>query len=185
MTVEDLSKLAKTYEEAILSNELTKSEVVMLVALIDTRVKSKLTAQIPNKAEPKLEKVEVLDKTPAPLKSTGVSYDPMFDPEPPMKPEVPPPIPDPSGELLLQKNFVCTCYACNRAAYIINDDVHNGEPVEKFINALVPTNGVTQFDKKTQIDSSNDQLKVDCPLCKGRKTLYLKGRKDAETSGAI
>lgn len=184
MTVEELSQLARTYEEAILSNKLTKAEAVMLVALIETRISFKLSTQA-TRVEPKLDKIEILEKIPDPLKSTGIHYDPIFDPPPPIDPEVLPPRADTSHELLLTKNHACICSACNKVAYIVKADVRNGDKVDKFIDALVPQDGVPAFHRTTEMDNANNQLVIDCPMCKAQKSLYLKGRKNAAESGSI
>jgi len=172
-TVEELSDLAKTYEETILSNGLTKAEVVMLLALIDARVKSRLNsvAGVP---------APVAKTTPTPpvVKSKGISYDPMYDPAPPFHIDTPPPRETSTGAILAKEGHACVCNICTKVVYVVNKDIPDNCKIPEFINSFTPTvESFPPLTRTAEIMNVDGQISTDCPLCKGNKSLYLTGKK--------
>ncbi len=184
MLIEEISDLARTYEETILSNKLTKAEAVMLLALIDARVKSKLFTTTPTVAPVAASTVKFPDDAVKPIlpdvvpeKKKGISYDPLYDPAPPFDVEPLPPQTT-TGGIIAQKGHACVCNSCTRVVYMVNKDIPDNCKIPDFIASFTPIDeSFPVITKKVEIMNVDGQISMDCPLCRGSKTLYLTGKK--------
>lgn len=184
MIKEEILDLARTYEEALMGNNLTRAEMVMLLALIDARVKAKLQ-QLPSNPTPAPvvvgkdstgdvpENMKVRETT----AKKSVAYDNMYDPPPPFDVDKPPPQGTGTGAILASKNSACMCNSCGKIIYMINRDIPDNCKVDYFIESFTPIEPAPKMTKKIEIMNVDGQISTDCPLCKGGKTLYLTGKK--------
>src|SRR4030042_3175279 len=158
MTVEELAGLARTYEETILEHKLTRAEVVMLLALIDARVKEKLTSKstvAPAPVTASIDAPATTKKVAAsipvePTRKKSIQYDPLYDPAPPFEVESPHP-PVSSSGILVQRNQACVCNACGKISYIANRDVPNDCKVDFFIEQFTPFGDAPVLTRKLEI----------------------------------
>jgi len=175
MDTKDLSELAKTHEEALLAQNLTKSELIALLALIQARIYSKVYSNmgpsivtVPLVSAPKTE-------SEPPKKSTkSVKYDPVYDPQPPFEPDKPPER-IVSVKVLAQPNDACVCMACNKVSYTVNRLIRDGDKVDNFLASYTPMPSVPKLTRKIEIMNVDGQISVDCPQCGANKSLYLTG----------
>ena len=85
----------------------------------------------------------------------------------------------PSGKVMIPKGFECTCDGCNLVVYRISTDVYENMAKKDFVAAFTPANGAPEL--KMPLDAWADSgvnLAIDCPLCKGDKSLWIKGKGD-------
>lgn len=148
METNEISELAKTYAEAILTNKLTKAEVVMLLACINARVENVLSTAISPVTAP----VKAYVATPAP--------------EPPK----------PQGQKIADKGYPCVCIMCNKHIYTLKNDLYDNTTVKDFIDAYLPMPGFPLLSKQTKISNIDNNITTNCPSCNGEFTLYLAGR---------
>ena len=182
LTSQEINDLARTYEEAILSQKMTKAEIVMLVGLLQARLMKALDAYVVPE--------EVEDTEPTPSKTLAkatttvstppkraIKYDTLYDPPPPFSSDPLPPPPEPTGKVIARKNQVCTCVNCNRIAYIVNKDIADNCKVKDFVASFTAADEVEELTPKIEIMNMDGNISVDCPRCQGNKTVYLVGKK--------
>jgi len=178
MTIQEIDTLAKTYSDAIFTNELTKIELVMLLALIDARIKSAVFSAGTGESRKSVSKKVVKRIVPVVRKKKGIKYDPMFDPAPPFSPDpLPPPEAVEPERILVSKNTACICSVCNKVIYIVKQDVYNNCKIPAFIDSFSPTDGNKPIDRTAEIQNIDGQITTDCPSCGAFKTLYLTPKK--------
>lgn len=183
MDTRELSRIAVNYVTSIMTHDLTKAELIMLVATIEARIMAII--QAPSVApkietEPAIEELdedreEPIQDAPAPKIAKSVKYDSMYDPPPPMTGEAPPPRNDSTGRVLANKGTACLCSACRKVVYITNTDVVDGMKVKDFIAAYTPTDGMPAISKTAEIENFDGNIATDCPACKSAKKLFLTG----------
>jgi hypothetical protein len=172
MTLNELAVMAKTYEEAILYQKLTRMEVVCLMAMINKRIDSKLFSQ----EKPVMKEPPIQDTGSVPPQvHKAVPYDGVYDAPPPVEPEVLPP-PVPSNKILARANQACICSACSAHVYTVNKDITEGCKIPDFIGSFTPMQGEKPVDKSFRIQNIDGNITTDCPRCKSSNTLYLCGR---------
>ena len=181
-TKEELLDLAKTYEETILSNDLTRADVVMLLALIDARVKAKLNQSLPSApvVASTIAPIETIETHTAitPTRKKEIVYDPIYDPAPPFAVETPPPQTQPTGAVMAQNGYACVCNACSKVVYMVNRDIPDNCKIPYFIESFTPMDATTPpLTRKADIMNVDGQISTDCPVCRASKTLYLTGKR--------
>lgn len=84
-----------------------------------------------------------------------------------------------SGSVMIQAGFVCMCDQCKAAVYKIAMDVRETMNKKDFVACFLPLGDAPELKMPldTWADSSGN-LAIDCPLCKGTKSLWIKGHGD-------
>ncbi len=85
----------------------------------------------------------------------------------------------PAGNVMIPTGFLCECDQCNVAVYRIISDVHENMNKKDFVACFKPLGNAPEL--KMPLDTfadSNGNLAIDCPLCKGTKSLWIKGKGD-------
>lgn len=83
----------------------------------------------------------------------------------------------PPGNVMIPAGTQCECDTCNKIAYNIIDDIYENTKKKDFVDAFQPANGAPEL--KMPLDTWADEygnIAIDCPLCKGAKTLWIKGK---------
>lgn len=198
MNSKDLNEIAKVHVDTILAQELTRAEAIMVVALIQARIVSAVSGVAPTTLPlvkdsfitegmaPK-PKIGVIAGT-APMPESipmrkSVPYDPETDPAPDIQIVEPPPREDLKGKQLAPNNKACICSKCEVIAYVTNRPIIDGMKIGDFIEAFTPGEGLQPLSRKTTIKNIDGNISVDCPNCKGEKTVYLVGKKPHSTGG--
>jgi len=94
---------------------------------------------------------------------------------------VPPPAApmQPTGNVIINKGQECMCDLCQKVIYQIGIDVRENMNKKDFVACFLPQNGAPAL--KMPLDTWADtagNLAIDCPLCKGDKSLWIKGKGD-------
>lgn len=90
-------------------------------------------------------------------------------------PETPKPVS--SGPVIIPKGTTCTCEACKKPVYQVVNDVLETMTVNEFVAAFAPVNGAAAMTRDTDMwGDLYGNIAVDCPLCKGRFTVWIKGK---------
>ena len=187
MDTRELNRLAVEYVSSILTHDLSKAELIMLVATIQARIMGIVTTptistppttHTTKVAAPIVEEEELpppTTPTPLPRITKAIKYDPMYDPPPPMVGEALPARNDSIGRVLAAKGTACLCAACRKVVYITNTDVVDGMKVKDFIAAYTPTDGMPSISKTAEIENFDGNIATDCPACQAHKKLFLTG----------
>lgn len=178
MDISEISKLAGDYEGAILQLNLTKNELVALLAMLQARIMARVYGDIPRAEIIPHSNVPVglASEKPIPkVPNKPIKYDPVYDPPPPMEGDRPPER-TPSSRVLAQPNDACVCAACNKVAYTVNRIVKDGDKIPDFLASYTPMPGVPKLNRSIEIMNVDGQISCDCPLCGANKSLYLTGR---------
>lgn len=86
----------------------------------------------------------------------------------PVTPEIAP------GGVKIPLGTVCTCALCEKVAYEVVEDVYENMKIPKFMACFKPP-----MSKDTDLWADPyGNVAVDCPLCKGRKTVWIVGKGD-------
>jgi hypothetical protein len=146
MTSTEISELAKTYADAILTNQITRAEVVMLLACITIRINQAILIGLgtPSVA--------------APVKAGDVAKE--------WKP----------GVKIADKGYPCVCVMCAKHIYTVNKDVYDNTVVKDFIESYTPMPGFPVMTRQMKISNIENNITTNCPSCGGELTLYLAGR---------
>lgn len=180
MDSKEIVRTAKTFADAITSQGLTKGEIVMCLAIVDTMVKERigLQGQLPKApSKPAKKAKKVTKKTPPkPNKKPGIKYDPLYDPPPPMSGDPLPPPDIPTGKVIGRKDSACICDGCHKVIYTIKQDIPDNCPVPQFIDSFKPFGDAPAITDKLEIQNIDGNISVDCPSCGGIKSLYLIGK---------
>ena len=142
----EISALAKTHAEAIFAHELTKAELVMLVACIDARVKHMI-------------QTEAIHKVEAPLPAAPVKATPIA-----------------TGQKIAEKGYPCVCIMCNKHIYTLNRDLYENTTVKEFIEAYTPMPGFAPITRQTKISNVDNNITTNCVSCNSELSLYLAGK---------
>jgi hypothetical protein len=190
MVLEELVALVKDYEDAILSQEMTATEVTAFLGMLQARLYRRLFSmssapvapkvKIPRKAEPVEETGEdaIPSAPPTPPKPKSIHYDPLYDPPPPFDPDpLPPPQEAATGAVVAVANSACICVSCNKVGYITNADIRDNMKIVDFLAAFTPSPGMPALTRSLEIQNIDGNISIDCPSCKQSKSLYLVGRK--------
>lgn len=82
------------------------------------------------------------------------------------------------GPIMVEKGFEAFCTGCDQVIYNVASNVYENMSKKEFKAAYQPAfEGVPEFPMP--IDAWPDpygNYAIDCPVCKGRKTLWIKGR---------
>jgi len=90
---------------------------------------------------------------------------------------VPPPVV--VGEVEIPKGQICECTECKKKVYELVDDVRANMKISAFIACFKPINGAASMTTSTDIwGDPYGNAAVDCPFCKGAKTVWIKGKGD-------
>ncbi len=83
------------------------------------------------------------------------------------------------GNVMIPEGFVCECDQCNKPVYKIIADVFENMGKKDFVACFKPLGNAPELAMPldTWADSSGN-LSIDCPLCKGTKSLWIKGKGD-------
>jgi len=188
MDSSELNNIAMAYEESLLAQNLTKAELIMLLALVKARISIRI-ATAPTETPVRKPSISerphktVAKKTPVktvkPPTKKSVAYDPQFDPPPPMTGDPVPPRNEPSkGKVIIPKNTAAICDACRKVVYITNKDVTEGMAYDDFAAAFTPTDpGIELIGESIDLQNIDGNISVDCPACNAPKALYLIGRR--------
>jgi len=176
MDSKELSAIAKDITDTILSQELSKSEIVMLAALVQARVISVVlpTSSLP--VVPTQKEPAIKEDNPTTQVKKRIQYD-EYDPPPAVDIVEPPPRETSTGKELAPANKACVCSACQKVVYITNASIKDGCKIADFIKAFTPTEGMPFITRKSEIQNIDGNISMDCPSCKTSKSLYLIGRK--------
>lgn len=176
METKELSGLAKVLEASLLSNKLTASEALMVVALLQARIISKavLTTSVPETV------VQVVDTTSKPVTQQvpkkAVKYDNLYDPPPPMSADKPPERAVEPQRILSKEGSPCICADCNKVVYMASRDIPNNCKVDYFIDSFTPlAKGAPPMSDRIEIQNIDGNISIDCPICGASKRLYLTG----------
>lgn len=177
MDIKELSELAKTHTEAIFAEELTLSEIIALLAIIEARIYSKVYGSMGSRektptAAPSSAPAAKKDVPVKPAKP--IQYDPVYDPAPPFDVDKPPERVN-TGKVLAEPNHACLCAACNKVSYTVNRIIHDGDKVEDFLASYTPMPGIPPLTRKIEIMNVDGQISINCPHCGANKSLYLTG----------
>lgn len=100
---------------------------------------------------------------------------------PPVAPNIIPPVisttPLPAGNVMIPEGFICECDQCKLSVYEIVTNVHENMNKKDFVACFKPLGEASAL--KMPLDTFADEggnLAIDCPLCKGTKSLWIKGR---------
>lgn len=88
-----------------------------------------------------------------------------------------------SGPVLAEAGHVSKCSACKRAVYeVVNTVRGRGMGIDAFMRAFKALNGAPALsrDMLEVVKDKRGRALMDCPLCKGDKTLVLLGDVDDE-----
>lgn len=82
------------------------------------------------------------------------------------------------GNVIIPVGGICECALCNKPIYAVEYDVHEQMKIVEFINAFTPISpSIPSMDRNTDIyGDPYGNLAVNCPLCKGIKTVWIKGK---------
>lgn len=82
------------------------------------------------------------------------------------------------GNVVIPQGGICQCALCNKAIYRIINDVYEHMKIISFLACFAPvTEDIKHMTKESDIwGDPYGNLAVDCPLCKGRKTVWIKGK---------
>lgn len=81
------------------------------------------------------------------------------------------------GPVMIPKGNQCACDACTKVSYILGAPVYENTKKKDFVAAFIPQNGAPTL--VMPLDTWADEygnLAIDCPLCHGNKTLWIKGK---------
>lgn len=187
MNSKELNEIAKVHVDTILAQELTRAEAIMVVGLIQARIISAVSLPSPTtlplvKDPDDVEKV--IEHVGAPMRKS-VPYDPETDPRPEMEIVEPPPREDLKGKVLAPSNKVCICSKCEVIVYVTNRQIVDGMKIGDFIEAFTPGEGLSALSRKSTIKNIDGNISVDCPNCKGEKTVYLVGKKPPSSGSSV
>lgn len=83
------------------------------------------------------------------------------------------------GNVIIPKGHLCTCALCKKVAYITSRDITEVMKIPAFIASFTPQEGSGPMTTATDIWADPyGNLAVDCPICKGRKTVWIKGKSE-------
>lgn len=83
------------------------------------------------------------------------------------------------GNVMIPEGHMCECDQCNAVVYEVVENVYEHMGKKDFVACFMPLGTAT--DLKMPLDTFADasgNLAIDCPLCKGTKSLWIKGRGD-------
>lgn len=86
----------------------------------------------------------------------------------------------PSGKVMIPKGFICECDSCKEQVYEIETDVLETMGKKDFVAAFTPMSADVP-ELKMPLDTWSDHagnMAINCPLCKGEKSLWIKGKGD-------
>lgn len=83
------------------------------------------------------------------------------------------------GNVMIAEGFVCECDGCGKQVYRIVSDVYENMKKKEFVACFHPLGDAPELSMPldTWADTSGN-IAIDCPLCKGTKTLWIKGHGD-------
>lgn len=85
------------------------------------------------------------------------------------------------GPVFITQGKECVCKACRKIIYRTNRDIPEKVTTEFFLKSFSPVNGAPVLEVGTSIfGDPHGNLAIDCPLCKGVKTVWIKGDGDYE-----
>lgn len=187
MTSIELNQIAKTLEDAVLEQGLSKAEIVMVAALLQARLMKALDRYVPDDTvvpgakETPDAVMDIARETDleVKVKSKSIKYDPVYDPPPPMSGDsLPPPVEVNPGKVLAKQGQACLCSACNSVVYTVSRDIKDGCKVDEFLDSFVPFQaGIPKLTRKIEIQNVDGNISTDCPSCKAHKMLYLVGKR--------
>lgn len=80
------------------------------------------------------------------------------------------------GKVIIEAGHACSCEICEKLIYTVTNDITETMKVTAFIAAFESDKGVPKMTTDTDIWADPyGNLAVDCPLCKSRKTVWIKG----------
>jgi hypothetical protein len=85
--------------------------------------------------------------------------------------------PAPEVRIVIRQGHVCSCVNCKVDVYQVISDVVDNMNTQDFMDCFEPMKeGVPYLDKSVSIWADpGGNLAINCPLCKGNKTLWIKG----------
>lgn len=99
--------------------------------------------------------------------------------------------PKPERIRLTRAGGICTCNSCGKSPYKIIADVFDGMKTEEFARCFQSLDGAPAMPEELVLWPVDDAVMMDCPFCKGDKTLALWGNppkvkeKSIESVGSI
>ncbi len=90
--------------------------------------------------------------------------------------------PQPGGPVWITAGSMCVCKACKKEVYRIIKDIPERVKTEDFLASFEPIGPAPMLTEDIDIygDPYGNQA-INCPLCKGTKTLWIKGEGDYES----
>lgn len=94
----------------------------------------------------------------------------------PKESSTPPPKKETQPSKLIQnKGKECACESCKKVAYRIVRDVYDPMDTVDFMKAYMPVGHDKELTMKTEYRNLDGNFMIDCPHCKGDKTVALIG----------
>lgn len=83
------------------------------------------------------------------------------------------------GAVIVPKGQQCTCGLCDKVVYNVIANVHEHTPKKQFVAAFQPVGHAPVLAMPLDVWSDPyGNMAINCPLCKGDKTLWIKGKGD-------
>lgn len=87
----------------------------------------------------------------------------------------------PGGEIWIPMGGTCTCKLCKKAIYRVKKDILERVKGDDFMDSFEPLSRAPAMTVANVYGDPYGNLAVDCPLCKGIKSVWIKG--DGEYEG--
>ena len=180
MDTKELTNIARTFSDAIITQGITKAELVMLNALIQQMTMGKIETT----PEAVLEtKAETPKPPPSPVikQDKSIEYDdnpdsPTYDPTPAIEVDKVPPRAVATGKIIATEGEACICKKCGKIVYTVIKDIPDNCQAAEFFESFAPYGKAPAMPDNIQISNSEGSISMDCPMCKDRKkSLFLVG----------
>lgn len=87
----------------------------------------------------------------------------------------------PGGAVWIAEGNQCKCKACKKPVYTVTKNVYETTTLELLQEAFSPIGDAPVFPEgATLFGDPYGNLAIDCPLCKGVKTLWIRGEGEYE-----
>lgn len=92
--------------------------------------------------------------------------------------------PESRGAVWILRGSQCRCKGCQKLVYEVIEDVYDKVTIEEIQQAFKPLNGAPVIPEGVSLyGDPHGNLAIDCPLCSGTKTLWIRG--DGEYEGVL
>ena len=193
MDTRELSNIARTFADAIITQGITKAELVMLNALIQQMTMGKIETtpeavlEVASEAlKPKLPPVPKLKPTGKSIEYDNNPNSPTYDPTPAIEIEKVPPRATPTGKAIATEGEACICKHCGKIVYTVIKDIPDNCQASEFFKSFAPYGKAPVMPDNIQIANSEGSISMNCPMCKDiKKSLFLVGGNKGMNGGGI